>query len=260
MPKERIFESAFTITLRQRRNKPKAGSSRPRKTAPTAPVPNTSTAKTTNASRDDETPLHKSLPMVDVTESQDYEQNINPIAIRSQPSPRGHVKKSTTKATRTPLTAEQQRERNRKQAAERRQRLKDNGRCVSCPNNAIDGQTRCPDCAEKHRARLRPYSEARRRAEGAKHTLRIGEAELLQLIQKEVDARESQVANQPAAAVQPDRQSLSRAQRKSLGICSDCDYSSEEGHIRCTLCLLRHRLYARQRRAKAQTVPSTMQN
>lgn len=168
--------------------------------------------------------------------------------------------RKATKPRRARLTEEEKRERKRKRAAEQRQRKKDNGRCVSCPNTPIEGQTRCPDCAAKHRAWLLPYSEARRRAQGAKPTPRISEAELLRLIQKEVDARESQVSNQSVEEMHSGPRFLSRVQRKSLGICSDCDYPSEEGHTRCTLCLLRHRLYCRRRRAKVQAVPSAAEN
>lgn len=195
--------------------------------------------------------------MGDIAEREADAPRINPMAIRPQPRPRGQVRKPTAKATRTPLTAEQKRERHRKRIAERRQHRKDNGLCVGCPNKPIEGQTRCAECAEKHRARLRPYSETRRRAQGAKPAKRLSDAELLDLIEKEVAARESQVANQSTEEVQPNTQYLSRAQRTSLGICSDCDFPSEEEHTRCTLCLLRLRLDARRRRAKAPPVSTT---
>ena len=215
--------------------------------APTRRSPTT----TTNATGNGEIPLQSSFPMGDIAEREADEPRINPMAIRPQPSPRGRVGKPATKAGRTPLTAEQKQEHSRKRATERRQRQKENGLCVGCPNKPIEGQTRCTECAEKHRARLRPYAETHRRAQGAKPTQRISEAELLQLIQAEVDARGPQVSDPSIGKAQPDSKSLSRDQRKSLGICSDCDYPSQDGHTRCTLCLLRLRLNARRRRAKA---------
>ena len=170
----------------------------------------------------------------------------------------GHPKTRTaTKPKKPRLTEEEKRARNRKRTAESRRNKREKGLCVSCPDKTIEGQTRCPDCAEKHRVWLRPYSEMRRRAQGAKPTQRISDAELLQLIQAEVNARESQVSDPSIEKVRPNTQSLSRAQRTSLGICSDCDFPSEEGHTRCTICLLRLRLYSRRRRAKAPSVPTT---
>lgn len=49
------------------------------------------------------------------------------------------------------LTEEEKRERDRKRAAERRQHQKENNLCISCPNQPIEGRTRCQECAERHR-------------------------------------------------------------------------------------------------------------
>ena len=166
--------------------------------------------------------------------------NNKPKSKRSKPSPRRQPKSSSAK----------HRPSKPRKPALTRQERKEQGLC-RCNQPAIQGQTRCPTCAEKHRAWLRPYSEARRRARGAKPLQRISDADLLRLIQAEVDTRESQVADPSVREVHPDTHSLSRAQRKSLSICSDCDYPSEERHTRCTLCLLRRRLDSRRRRAKA---------
>ena len=51
------------------------------------------------------------------------------------------------------LTPLERKERKRTLAAQRRQNRKEQGLCVDCPNKAVAGQTRCPDCAEKHRNR-----------------------------------------------------------------------------------------------------------
>ena len=55
------------------------------------------------------------------------------------------------KAKRAQLTPLERKERHRKAAAQRRQNRKEQGLCKDCPNRATPGQTRCIDCAEKHR-------------------------------------------------------------------------------------------------------------
>ena len=55
------------------------------------------------------------------------------------------------KAKRAQLTPLERKERHRKAAAQRRQSRKEQGLCKDCPNRATPGQTRCIDCAEKHR-------------------------------------------------------------------------------------------------------------
>ena len=147
------------------------------------------------------------------------------------------------------------RSKSRKPALTRQER-KEQGLC-RCNQPAIQGQTRCVACAEKHRAWGRQYWEARRRAAGAKPRQRISDEDLLKLIQAEVKAQDYQLSELSVRVVHPDTPSLSRAQRKSLGICRDCNYPSEDGHTRCTLCLLRLRLASRRRRAKAPPVPTT---
>lgn len=60
-------------------------------------------------------------------------------------------KASTPKQAR--LTPSDRKERKRTPAAQRRQNRKEQGLCIDCPNKAVEGQTGCPDCAEKHRNR-----------------------------------------------------------------------------------------------------------
>ena len=60
-------------------------------------------------------------------------------------------RKSTTRTLKPKLTDEQKRELRRVRAAEHRQRRKELGLCRDCRKVATEGQTRCPDCAEKHR-------------------------------------------------------------------------------------------------------------
>ena len=59
--------------------------------------------------------------------------------------------KAAKKPKRVRLTAEERKEQGRTRAAENRLKLKESGLCRDCRQPAIPGQTRCPDCAEKHR-------------------------------------------------------------------------------------------------------------
>ena len=73
-------------------------------------------------------------------------------ATKLAPKTRADVAKSkpATKATRTTLTDEEKREFRRVRASEDRQRRKELGLCKDCPTKAIEGQSRCADCAEQH--------------------------------------------------------------------------------------------------------------
>ena len=55
------------------------------------------------------------------------------------------------KAKRARLTPYERKERDRKEAAQRRQNRKEQGLCKDCPKRATLGHTSCADCAEKHR-------------------------------------------------------------------------------------------------------------
>ena len=56
----------------------------------------------------------------------------------------------------------ERREYKRIRAREERQRAKELGRCRSCPNLVIPGETRCPICAEKHRQSHRASAAKKR--------------------------------------------------------------------------------------------------
>lgn len=148
----------FTFVLPKPAN---TGGGRPKNRQSAAPT-RRSLTKSTNSPANGETPLQSSLPMGDVAEREASEPRIKPVAIRSKPRPRGNAKESDTSTTRTPLTAEQKRERNRQRATERRQRQRENGLCVSCPNKPIEGQTRCPECAERHRQHWQNWKPKRK--------------------------------------------------------------------------------------------------
>ena len=89
--------------------------------------------------------------------------------------------KETAKQTRTKRTPEQRKEyeRTRNQTPERKeyqrqlrrkqaQIAKETGKCKSCPQTAIPGQTRCETCAEKHRVKRRRNDAERRASQKAK--------------------------------------------------------------------------------------------
>ena len=59
--------------------------------------------------------------------------------------------KAPKKPKQARLTAEERQERARARAAEHRSKMKKSGLCKDCRNTAIPGQTRCQDCAKKHR-------------------------------------------------------------------------------------------------------------
>ena len=167
-------------------------------------------------------------------------------------------KKTSTKAPKLHLTEEQKRERKRVLANENSQRRKELGLCKSCPNIAIEGQTRCQDCAEKHRAWSRQYSENRRRAQGMKPRRRIDDTELKEQLRHEIAEQENQETEQQPKRVrreaykqeQREKQASLRAERASLGLCRDCGKFRVEGQTRCSDCVLRHRQYLQRAKAK----------
>ena len=65
---------------------------------------------------------------------------------------------------RTPLTPEARRERTRTRDKEKREIAKSLGICRDCGEPAILGQTRCEQCAERHRISRRTYDRRRRPA------------------------------------------------------------------------------------------------
>ena len=78
---------------------------------------------------------------------------------RRKPATKKSAAKPTPQATpahapkpkRVKLTPEGRKERARARAAATRQQRKRDGLCRDCANPAIAGQTRCADCADKHR-------------------------------------------------------------------------------------------------------------
>ena len=128
-----------------------------------------------------------------------------------------------------------------------------------CGQAAVQGQTRCAECAVKHREWTRQDSENRRRAKGIKPRPRIG-AELIEQIQKEIADQETRGASQTPKRVRSEaykkknqqHRAQVRAERKSLGLCVQCAKPSPAGQTRCPDCVLKHRQTGLHSRVKAK--------
>ena len=176
-----------------------------------------------------------------------------PRAIRNKRQKRQQPaqKQTTTKTPKVHLTEEQKRERKRALAKENSQQRKELGLCKSCPNQAIEGQTRCPDCAEKHRAWNLQYSENRRRAQGIKPRPPAKHTELIGTLQTEpfepgnygTDQKPKRIRSEAHKKAQREKQAALRAERDSLGLCRDCGKPKPEDQTRCDDCVIRHSRY-----------------
>ena len=98
----------------------------------------------------------------------------------------------------------------RVRAAEERQRRKELGLCRECPNQAIKGQTRCLDCSKNH---SNAQKQQRSRAE----------------------TREEQPQPNPWQTA------------KESGKCIHCSNPTIPGQTRCITCAEQHRIYQRKR-------------
>ena len=109
-----------------------------------------------------------------------------------------------------------------------RQERKAQGLC-RCGQAAIQEQTRCPTCAEKHRAWNRQYSKDRRRANGADPRPQTDE-QCTEQFPKELAAQETGAASTAPKRVLSKAYNQERAQyqqrlrseRKSLDLCVQC--------------------------------------
>ena len=109
-------------------------------------------------------------------------------------------------------------------AAGKRQARKEQGLC-HCGQPAIQGQTRCHECAEKHRAWHRQNSEKRRRAKGIKtpppvRRCRINRADSERNCRKRQRSKPhtQESAQQNVQSQGAQYQAKLRAERKSLGL------------------------------------------
>ena len=88
---------------------------------------------------------------------------------RARTSTRSAAKQATTliakpKASKKPKKVRLTPEERKARAAENRRKLKVLGLCKDCRQRAIPGQTRCPDCAEKHRQLRQRQRQSQRQA------------------------------------------------------------------------------------------------
>ncbi len=162
--------------------------------------------------------------------------NNKPKFKRSKTSPRRQPK---------PPSAKHRPSKPRKPALTQQER-KEQGLC-RCNQPAVLGQTRCPTCAEKHRAWNRNYSENRRRAQGVKPRQRIS-PELIEQIQQDIADKEAnqapkRVRDEAYNKKQREKQASLRAERKALGLCRDCGKPKPEGQTRCGDCIQRRSQY-----------------
>ncbi len=172
-----------------------------------------------------------------------------------------HSKSTRTSKKKSASAPKSQRLKRDQNPALSQQERKEQGLC-RCGQAAIQGQTRCDKCVEKHREWHRQYAEKRRRARGAQPRPRNDDTELLEQIRKEIAEREAQRASQPPKRVRGEaynrqkreKQAQDRAERMSLGLCIQCGKPSPEGQTRCADCTLRHREYGRRERAKAKVL------
>ena len=90
-------------------------------------------------------------------------------AAKARTSTRRVAKPATTRtakprASKKPKKVRLTPEEREARAAENRRKLKVLGLCKDCPQHAIPGQTRCTDCAEKHRQSRQRQRQAQRQA------------------------------------------------------------------------------------------------
>ena len=92
-------------------------------------------------------PHYQAEPTPKPIKPRTYLPSLEPASSTTKPSKDGKTKKPQ----RARLTPEELKERRRQRAVKRHQTRKERGICIDCPNRAVEGQTRCPDCVEKRR-------------------------------------------------------------------------------------------------------------
>ena len=175
---------------------------------------------------------------------------------------------------RIPLTPEERRERQRAafRAAfkEKLEKAKSLGLCRHCGEPAIDSQTRCDSCAEKHRISRREHDRKRRSTEPPtlQTTPPVPPSEAPEPA-KAANQRRPKRATEPSAPPRrqqrPERQEAgrrsaqeNRQRAKQLGLCRHCSAEAIPGQTRCETCAEKHRQArrksdaARSARKKAQ--------
>ena len=187
------------------------------------------------------------------------------------------------KPKRTPLTPEARKEQQRTRFKEKLQEAKALGLCRRYhdpPVEAIAGQTRCHDCAEKHRLQRREYDK-RRHAAAKPSEKKLPQEPVVpassnatapQLDQQDEHrkAEPVRIASTPTDRREyerrrrqhPERQEFQRQsqkrvreKRKASGLCKDCRQPAISGQTRCQACAEKRRAKDKEARArkKAET-------
>ena len=112
------------------------------------------------------------------------------------------------------------------------------GLCRHCREPAIEGQTRCQQCAERHRARRREDDSGRRAA------AKLSEERPTQEYGRPPKSRRSE--QEEACLSSEQRQ---RERRKAAGLCKNCPEPSKPGRSRCEGCSEKQRVQEREARA-----------
>ena len=182
------------------------------------------------------------------------------------------------KPKRVPLTPEDRKERQRVSFKKRLEEAKSLGLCSRCREPAIEGQTRCQECAERHRVRRREDDSKRRAAAKLSEEKPTQgpvapaspEATAPQPDQQAEyrNARlvgEASTPTHPAEGERPGgshperkktRREYKKKQREMLkasGLCKDCRGSAIPGQTRCEACAEKHRVRRRQNNATRRT-------
>ena len=167
---------------------------------------------------------------------------------------------------RTPLTPEARRERQRTRHKEKRERAKSLGICRHCGEPAILGQTRCEQCAERHRISCKTYDRRRRAATEQHNEGLLGEPTAPDAPSNAISQtakRTNEPPPKPATGTtkppnrreydrlrnqRPERKEFyrrhaqeQRQRAKESGLCRHCGNAAIPSQTRCEICAERHR-------------------
>lgn len=195
------------------------------------------------------------------------------IGQQAAPRPNNTKKNAPPKAPaskRVPLTPEAKKEKRQAQWRERYGKAKALGICRSCGDPAIEGQTRCEGCAERHRASRRVYDQ-RRRSTAKQTEENLTSKPLAQDSTKSATQQPARKVSGPGPALSSGRSNSAnrrehehlrrqhperreahrriaqerRQKAKELGLCRDCRAEAISGQTRCETCAEKHRISRR---------------
>ena len=175
------------------------------------------------------------------------------------------------KPKRIPLTPEDRKERRRVSFKKRLEEAKSLGLCSRCREPAIEGQTRCQECAERHRVRRREDDSKRRAvaklsgekppqgpAAPASPEATTPHPDEQAEHRKARPVSETSTTTHDAEAEHPrgpspqrqktwrEHQKKRREEAKELGLCRDCREPAIPDQTRCEPCAEKHRAGRRQ--------------